>query len=154
MKKEFPYILDYYDREITKMISQKYNFSMMDAYKKFIFSETYKMLCNIELKMWDFSCFGIFDMWEAEQITGNPRNSLYIRRDWMNKEMEFFIFLIEQYAFYKNTNANVVLSKLEKYNLTNFVYDMYEIYHTEAIENAFENIDNLIEEKSKKFVLQ
>ena len=72
----------------------------------------------------------------------------------MNKEMEFFIFLIEQYAFYKNTNANVVLSKLEKYNLTNFVYDMYEIYHTEAIENAFENIDNLIEEKSKKFVLQ
>ena len=29
----------------------------------------------------DFISFGIFNMWEAEQITGNPRNSLYIRRD-------------------------------------------------------------------------
>jgi len=28
--------------------------------------------------------FGVYcfcGMWEAEQITGNPRNSLYIRRD-------------------------------------------------------------------------
>jgi hypothetical protein len=39
------------------------------------------MLCNPALEMWEFSPVGIFDMWEAEQITGNPRNSLYIRRD-------------------------------------------------------------------------
>lgn len=81
MKEILPYILDYYDKEITKMISQKYGYSMMDSYKKFLLSETYKMLCDIELEMWDFSPFGIFDMWEAEKITGNPRNSLYIRRD-------------------------------------------------------------------------
>ena len=48
-----------------------------DVYKR----QTYKMLANPELEMWDFSPFGIFDMWEAEQVTGNPRNSLYIRRD-------------------------------------------------------------------------
>jgi hypothetical protein len=39
------------------------------------------MLTDEELEMWDFISFGIFNMWEAEQITGNPRNSLYIRRD-------------------------------------------------------------------------
>ena len=27
MTKELPFILDYYDRELTKMISQKYGFS-------------------------------------------------------------------------------------------------------------------------------
>ena len=53
----------------------------MDSYKKFLKSETYSMLANPEFEMWDFSCAGIFDMWETEQITGNPRNSLYIRRD-------------------------------------------------------------------------
>lgn len=53
----------------------------MDAYKKFMKSETYSMLSNPEFEMWDFSCTGIFDMWEVEQITGDPRNSLYIRRD-------------------------------------------------------------------------
>ena len=44
-------------------------------------SETYKMLRNPNLEMWEFSPLGIFDMWECEQITGDPRTSLYIRRD-------------------------------------------------------------------------
>ena len=65
MTKEIPFILDYYDKEITKMISNKYGYSMMDSYKKFLMSETYRMLANPELEMWDFSCIGIFDMWEA-----------------------------------------------------------------------------------------
>ena len=59
----------------------------------------------------------------------------------MTKEMEFFIFLMEQYAFFKKTTANKVLEKLEERNLTNYVYDMYEIYHTEDLENAFNDID-------------
>lgn len=81
MTKEIPFILDFYDKEVTKLINLKYGFSVMDSYKKFIQSETYKMLSDPELEMWDFSPAGIFDMWEAEQIAGNPRKSLYIRRD-------------------------------------------------------------------------
>ena len=80
MNKVLPFILDYYDREVSQMISQKYGYSAMDAYKKFMFSKTYEMLSNPELQMWDFSCFGSFDMWEAEQRTGDPRNSIYIQR--------------------------------------------------------------------------
>ena len=41
----------------------------------------FTMLADEKLEMWDFSPIGIFDMWESEQITGNPRNSLYLRRD-------------------------------------------------------------------------
>ena len=80
MNKVLPFILDYYDREVSQMICQKYGLSIMEAYKKFMFSKTYEMLSNPELQMWDFSCFGIFDMWEAEQRTGAPRDSIYIRR--------------------------------------------------------------------------
>lgn len=39
-------ILDYYNREVSQMISQKYGYSILDAYKKFIFSKTYEMLCH------------------------------------------------------------------------------------------------------------
>lgn len=67
----------------------------------------------------------------------------------MSKEMEFFIFLLESYAEYKNIGADNVLNKLEELNLTKFVYDMYERYHSEAIENAFKDIDILILENSK-----
>ena len=67
----------------------------------------------------------------------------------MTKEMEFFIFLMEQYACYKNTTADKVLHQLDELKLTDYVFGMYEMYHSEAIENAFADIDKLIEAKSK-----
>lgn len=74
-------LLDYYDKKVVCMICNKYGFHPKEALRKFLTSETYRMLSNPKLEMWDFSPIGIFDMWENEQITGNPRNSLYIRRD-------------------------------------------------------------------------
>lgn len=68
----------------------------------------------------------------------------------MTKEMEFFSFLMEQYAFYKKTTANKILETLENLNLTDFVFSMYERYHTEAIQNAFDDIDEMIERKRKE----
>lgn len=67
----------------------------------------------------------------------------------MSKEMEFFTFLMEQYGSYKNTTADKVLRQLDELKLTDYVFNMYEMYHSEAIENAFANIDKLIEAKSK-----
>lgn len=62
----------------------------------------------------------------------------------LNKEFRFFTFLLESYANYKGITANDVLSQLDERNLTDFVYNMYELYHVEAIENAYKDIDSLI----------
>ena len=56
----------------------------------------------------------------------------------------------------KYYDKEVVMLMCEKYdynemdalNITDFIMDMYERYHCEAIENAFEDIDALIEERS------
>lgn len=74
-------ILIYYNCEISRMISEKYGMEYMPSLRKFIGSETYQMLIDPDLEMWDFSPTALFDLWESEQITGDPRNSLYIRRD-------------------------------------------------------------------------
>ncbi len=79
MKDFMALFLDYYDREIIKMIVEKYNYSYMEALKKFLNSETYRMLRNEELEMWEFGCHAIFEMWECEQITGSPLSSSYLR---------------------------------------------------------------------------
>ena len=63
----------------------------------------------------------------------------------MTKEMEFFTFLMEQYAHYKNTTADKILRQLDELNLTDYVFNMYEMYHIEALENAYADIDKLIE---------
>ncbi len=81
MSNIMPFILNYYNKEIVNKIRIKYGVDSMDALRMFLSSQTYQMLADEKLEMWDFSPIGIFDMWESEQITGNPRNSLYLRRD-------------------------------------------------------------------------
>ena len=62
----------------------------------------------------------------------------------MNKEFRFFTYLLESYAKYKNTSAAQVLKTLDDKQLTDFVFGMYEMYHSEAIENAYADLDSLI----------
>ncbi len=62
----------------------------------------------------------------------------------MSKEMSFFIYLLEKYASYKETSADEVLRVLKEKNLVKFVRDMYEMYHTERLENAYADLDSLI----------
>lgn len=72
----------------------------------------------------------------------------------MSKETQFFIYLIERYAAKKGKSANQVLQEWDKLELTDFIYDMYEIYHVERLQNAFDDIDELILEKQKQFALR
>lgn len=65
----------------------------------------------------------------------------------MSKEMNFFIYLLEKYADKINKNASDILKEWDKLNITQLIYDMYEKYHTETLENAFEDIDKIIESK-------
>lgn len=74
-------INSHYDREIVRMINQKYGIEPMEALASYLNSQTYRMFNDPELEMIEFSPAGIFDMWECEQVTGDPRNSLYLRRD-------------------------------------------------------------------------
>jgi len=61
------------------MISEKYGFNHLSALQKFWDSEIYQMMKDPELVMIEFSALAIFDMWEAESVTGDPRNSAYLR---------------------------------------------------------------------------
>ena len=62
----------------------------------------------------------------------------------MSSESEFFIYLIERYATSKQLNVAQVLKQWDELNLTAFIYDLYELYHVERLQNAFDDIDALI----------
>lgn len=67
----------------------------------------------------------------------------------MSKKADFFIYLIERYAQSKGKTANQVLKEWDLLDLTNFIYDMYELYHVERLQNAFDDIDELVMENHK-----
>ena len=66
----------------------------------------------------------------------------------MSKEGEFFIYLLARYADFKKQKASDILKLWDEVDLTKLSYDLYEIYHVERLENAFEDIDTLIKERT------
>lgn len=69
----------FYDREVVRFIVDKYGLSVKKALEWYLNSETYRMFIDPELQMTDFAPHALFDMWESERVTGDPRNSIYIR---------------------------------------------------------------------------
>lgn len=63
----------------------------------------------------------------------------------MSKEIDFFIYLLEQYAGDKGLPTRDVLHRWNECGVTQEILDMYEMYHSEAIENAYRDIDSLLE---------
>lgn len=80
-KRTSPAILQNYDAELSARIAQLRSISRMEALQIFLDSETHEMLMDNELKMWYFSPLAILDMWETEEATGDPRDSLYLKGD-------------------------------------------------------------------------
>ena len=76
-----PSILQNYDAALAVLIGENRGISEMDGLRLFLGSETHRMLTDERLVMWQFSPLAIYDMWENEIATGDPRNSLYIRGD-------------------------------------------------------------------------
>ena len=64
----------------------------------------------------------------------------------MSREMTFFMYLTERYAEYKGTTTGEVLKAWDALGITEKIYSLYELYHIEAIENAFIDIDRLTKE--------
>ena len=71
--------LQYYDHAVVDMMVEKYGFEFEDALRRFVTSETHSMLEDTEYGLLSFGPGGIFDIWEAEVVTGDPRSSIYIR---------------------------------------------------------------------------
>ena len=62
----------------------------------------------------------------------------------MNEEQKFFIYLLECYANAKNRPTGEVLKEWDEHGITQYVLDNYLQYHTEAIENAYADIDSML----------
>ena len=67
----------------------------------------------------------------------------------LSKEFRFFTFLIESYAREKNMSASDVLKILDEKNLTDFIFNMYEIYHVEAIETHIWTLTVLLKQEKQ-----
>ena len=71
--------IDFFDRQVVELMVEKYGMDDREAVRAFIESKTYQLLLDVDSEVYTMSPHIIFDMWESEKITGDPRNSQYIR---------------------------------------------------------------------------
>ena len=64
--------------KIVEKIAAEKKISFIEATDLFYHSQTYDMLTNPELYIWDLSDKVLYNVWLTEQETGNPRNSIYL----------------------------------------------------------------------------
>ena len=62
----------------------------------------------------------------------------------MSRELEFFLLLIEKYAYDKGRFTGDVLREWDEKGVTDEIYDGYFQYHQERLENAYEDIESLV----------
>jgi len=79
MTLQHPDTVTFYDCEIMRLAGEKYAMEPMDALRRFVRSETHEMVRDASFGLTSFGAPGVFDIWEAELVTGDPRNSIYIR---------------------------------------------------------------------------
>ena len=63
----------------------------------------------------------------------------------MSKETRFFIYLLERYAEHLGVTADVAYRRLDDRGLVDYAIGMYELYHVEALDNAFADLDRRLE---------
>ena len=62
----------------------------------------------------------------------------------MDAEHQFFVFLLENYASFKNRPTGDVLREWDQHGITQEIFNGYFIYHQEALTNAYADIDSLL----------
>ena len=62
----------------------------------------------------------------------------------MSEETKFFMYLMEHYAAYKHRMTGEILREWESRGILQTIYDGYWNYHTECLQNAFDDIDSLV----------
>ncbi len=79
MTKNYYFAIDHYNRSVIQKIIEKYDLPPMEAARRFLTSRTHAMLEDAQFGLLSFPDRAVFDMWETEQIAGDPRKSSYIR---------------------------------------------------------------------------
>lgn len=68
----------------------------------------------------------------------------------MSREAEYLVFAAEQYRFAKGISGAQVADLFERYGVSQFIMDSFELFHIESEKNMIAAVDAFIEQQKKK----
>ena len=65
----------------------------------------------------------------------------------MSREADYLVFAAEQYRFAKGLTGAEDAALFEKYGVSKFIMDSFELFHIESEQNMIAAVDDFIERK-------
>ena len=63
----------------------------------------------------------------------------------MSREADYLVFAAEQYRYAKGLTGAQLVELFEKYGVSKFIMDSYELFHIESEQNMIAAVDEFIE---------
>jgi hypothetical protein len=131
-----PFIL----KGITKKVMEKKKLNAQDALQYVISSQLYTKLHDEETKYWYLSTLALYDELEREKKLLQKKQNDHI--------LLFTAFCIENYQLIKNKSKEEVLFLFNKYNIYDYLHEVFEPLHTQGANYIIDEIELYI--KSQK----
>ena len=132
-----PFIL----RGITKKVMKKKKLNAKDALQYVISSQLYTKLHDEETKYWYMSTLALYDELEREKKL--------FQKTYNDHILLFTFFCIENYQFIKNKTKEEVLFLFDKYNIYDYLHEVFEPLHTQGVNYIMDTIELFIKSQEQ-----
>lgn len=124
--------------ELVDLIMAKKKLSTNDALFYLYNSDLYHDLVDEKQKLWYCSGMQLYDFLEKEKSYEKQQYR------YQKKELQFFVFCIEQYRLRGNVPSARVLEMFIHLSVDKFIMDNFEVLHSQSVDYILHEIDVFI----------
>ncbi len=131
-------VLPFKVQQLLNVIIDKKKLGTEDAMQYLYSSNLYKQLSSESSYLWQLSTLNLYDLLKKEkrEKRKNQNNS--------SKIVLFLTFCIENYKEHKSISAEEVLLVFNKYNVVEYLIEVFDTLHTQSKEYIMREIDSYI----------
>jgi hypothetical protein len=128
-------------QQLLDTIIEKKKLAVEDAMQYLYSSYLYKQLSSETSYLWQLSTLNLYDLLKKEKRLKkqNQNNSAPV--------LLFLAFCLENYKEHKNVGAGEALFLFNKYNVLNYLADVFDTLHTQSKAYIMSEIDHYIKNK-------
>lgn len=134
-------ILPFVMRDLVELVMQKKALPLEDALYYIYSSRLYKALLDENTKLWYSSTLSLYDILEKEKSEQKKEENNN------TKILLFKVFCLENYREQKKVTAKEALLLFSSYGVFDFLYDNFEMLHTQDTEYILDTITTYISKK-------
>ena len=136
-------VLPFKIQQLVNVIIQKKRCSVEEAFRYLYSSNLHKQLTAESSFLWQFSTMSLYDLLKKEKLAKKQSQNAD------PKVLLFQVFCLENYKSHKAISADDVLHLFFKYNVFDYLNNVFEMLHTQGRDYIMAEIDEYIKNKKR-----